>query len=127
MSNTCRNTQTNLIYHNADSLKSVTSDLNEIRDFNALIELGDSDIFRKTETWLNSNILDSDFFLINNVYRKDREETVQNILMAFKKDIISHRRDDLEPDCEIMVYSTQSSSATKNSFCSLIMSLFVPP
>ena len=45
VSNTCRNTQTNLIYLKARSLKSVTSDVNKIRDFNALIGLGDSDIF----------------------------------------------------------------------------------
>ena len=43
--NTCRNTQTNLIYLNARSLKSVTSDVNEIRDFKSLIELNDSVIF----------------------------------------------------------------------------------
>ena len=54
------------------------------------------------------------FFLINNLYRKDREKTVLN--MAFKKDIISRRRDDLEPDCEIMVCDLQSSSATKTAF-----------
>ena len=94
LSNTCRNTQTNLIYLNARSLKSVTSNVNKIRDFNALIELSDSDIFGITKTWLNSNILDSE--LISDqytVYRKDREETVQNkrgggILMAFKKYIL---------------------------------------
>ena len=52
------------------------------------------------------------------VYRKDGEETVHNkrgggILMAFKKDIISRRRADLEPDCEIMVCNLQASNAKK--------------
>ena len=121
MSDTCRNTQTNLIYLNARSLKSVTSNVNKIRDFNAPIELSDSDIFGITETWLNSNILDSELFSDQyTVYRKDGEETVQNkrgggILMAFKKGTISRRRADLEPDCEIMVCDLQASNAEKTA------------
>ena len=121
MSDTCRNTQTNLIYLNARSLKSVTSNVNKIRDFNAPIELSDSDIFGITETWFNSNILDSELFSDQyTVYRKDGEETVQNkrgggILMASKKDIISRRRADLEPDCEIMVCDLQASNAEKTA------------
>ena len=83
--------------------------MNEIRDINALIELSDSDIFGITETWLNSNSLDSGLFSDQyTVYRNDREEPVQNkrggsIIMAFKMDIICSRRADLKPDCEIMV------------------------
>ena len=139
LSNTCRNTQTNLIYLNARSLKSVTSNVNKIRDFNALIELSDSDIFGITETWLNSNILDSELFSDQyTVYRKDREETVQNkrgggILLAFKKDIISRRRADLQLDCEIVVCDLQASNAKKTALVlcyrppSLIMSFSVPP
>ena len=121
MSNTCRNIHTNLIFFNARSLKSVTSDVNKIRDFYALIELSDSDIFGITETWLNSNIFESELFSDQyTVYCEDREETVQNkrrggILMAFKKDIISHRRADLEPDCEIMVFDLQASNAKKTA------------
>ena len=46
--------------------------------------------------------------LVPDACGKDREMTVHNkrgggILMAFKKDIVSRRRSDLEPDCEIMV------------------------
>ena len=114
---TCRNTHTNLIYLNARSLKSVTYDVNKIRD--ALIELTDSDIFGITETWLNSNILDSELFSDQyTVNRRDRE--VQNkrgsdILMTLKKDIISRRRADLELDCEIMVCDLQSSNAKKTA------------
>ena len=59
LSNTCR------------SLKSVTSYANKIRDFNALIELSDSDIFGITETWLNSNILYSELF--SDQYTVDRK------------------------------------------------------
>ena len=71
------NTQTNLIYLNARSLKSDTSNVNEIRDFNALNELSDSDIFGIADTWLNSNILNSELFSDQyTVYRKDREEAV---------------------------------------------------
>ena len=68
---------------------------------------------------MNSNILDSELFSDQyTVYRKDREETVQNkrgggILMALKKDIISRLRADLEPDCEIMVCDLQASNAKK--------------
>ena len=113
MSNTCRNTQTNLIYLNARSLKSVTSNVNKIRDFNALIELSDSDIFGITETWLNSNILDSELF--------SDQYTVYRI------------RADLEPDCEIMVCDLQASNAKKQllflvtDLRLLIMSFSVPP
>ena len=70
---------------------------------------------------MNSNILDSGLFSDQyTVYRKDREETVQNkrgggILMALKKYIISRRRADLEPDCEIMVCDLQASNAKKTA------------
>ena len=79
------------MYLNARSLKSVTTNVNKVRDFSAFIELSQSDIYGITETWLNSNILDSELFPEHYiVYRKDREHTVQHkrgggILMVFKK------------------------------------------
>ena len=62
---------------------------------------------------MNVNILDSELIPPQYaVYRNDKEETVQNqggggILMAFKKDIISRRFADLEPDCKIMWFANQ--------------------
>ena len=87
----------NIIHLNARSLKSVTSNVNEIRNFNALIELSDSDIFGITETWLNSGT------------KQERQWHFNGI----QKDIISRRRADLEPDCEIMVCDLQASNAKK--------------
>ena len=84
-----QNNQTNIMYLKDRSLKSVTTNVNKVGDFSALIELSRSDIYGITETWLNSNILDSELFPEHNiVYRKDREHTVQHkrggdILMAF--------------------------------------------
>ena len=83
-----QNNQTNIMYLNARSLKSVTTNLNKVRDFSAFIELSQSDIYGITETWLNSNMLDSELFPEHCiVYCKDREHTVQHkrdggILMA---------------------------------------------
>ena len=104
------------MYLNARSLKSVTTNVNKVRDFSALIELSQSDIYGITETWLNSNILDSELFQEHyTVYRKDREHAAQHergggILMTSKKESISRRRADLEPDCEIMVCDMQVSN-----------------
>ena len=114
-----QNNQTNIMYLNARSLKSVTTNVNKVRDFSALIQLSQSYIYGITETWLNSNILDSELFPEHYiVYCKDREHTVQHkrgdgILMAFKTEIISRRRSDLEPDCEIMVRDMQVSNVKK--------------
>ena len=114
-----QNNQTNIMYLNDRSLKSVTTNVNKVRVFSALIKLSQSDIYGITETWLNSNILDSGLFPERYIlYRKDREHTVQHkrgggILMAFKKEIISRRRADLEPDCEIMVCDMQVSNVKK--------------
>ena len=86
-----QNNETNIMYLNARSLKSVTTNVNKVRDFSAFIELSQSDIYGITETWLNSNILDSELFPEHYiVYHKDREHTVQHkrgggILMVFKK------------------------------------------
>ena len=91
--------------------------MNKIRD--ALIELTDSDIFGITETWLNSNILDSELFSDQyTVNRRDREvenKRGSDILMTLKKYIISRRRADLELDCEIMVCDLQASNAKKTA------------
>ena len=79
------------MYLKARSLKSVTTNVNKVRDFSALIELSQSDIYGITETWPNSNIFDSELFPEHYiVYRKDREHTIQHergdgILIAFKK------------------------------------------
>ena len=78
------------MYLNARSLKEVTTNVNKV-NFSALIELSQSDIYGITETWLNSNVLDSEQFPEHYIdYRKDGEHTVQHrrgsgILMAFKK------------------------------------------
>ena len=40
--------------------------------------------------------------------------------MAFKKEIISRRRADLEPDCEIMVCDMQVCNIKKNSYCTIL-------
>ena len=82
---------------NARSLKTVTSNVNKVRDFSALLELCQSDIVAVTETWLNSNITDGELFLDDYVtYRKNREATVQNkrgggILLSIKGNIPSRR------------------------------------
>ena len=39
--------------------------------------------------------------------------------MAFKREIISRRRADLEPDCEIMVCDMQVSNV-KESYCTML-------
>ena len=81
------------------------------------IELSQGDNHGITETWLNSNILDSELFPEHyNVHRKDREHAARqkrggDILMTFK--IISCRRADLESDCEIMVCDMQVSNVKK--------------
>ena len=102
---------------NARSLKTVTSNVNKVRDFSALLELCQSDIVAVTETWLNSNITDGELFSDDYVtYRKDREVTVQNkrgILLSRKRNIPSRRRPDLEAECEIMVCEAQLVNVKK--------------
>ena len=65
--------QSNIMYLYVRSLKSVTNSVNKVRDFSALIELSQIDIYGITETLLNFNILDSKLFPEQYiVYRKDR-------------------------------------------------------
>ena len=60
------------MYLIAFSLKSVTTNVNKVRDFSALIKLSQSDIYGITETLLNSNILDNELFPEHYiVYHKD--------------------------------------------------------
>ena len=107
---------------NARNLKTVTSNVNKVRDFSALLELCQSDIVAVTETWLNSNITDGELFSYDYVtYRKDREATVQNkrggcILLSIKGNIPSRRRPDLEAECEILVCEAQLVNVKKNAF-----------
>ena len=88
--------------------------MNKVRDLSALLGFSKSDIVAVTETWLNSNITDGEFFSDDYiVYRKDRKATVKNkrgggILLELKKNIPSRRRHDLEAKCEIMVCEAQS-------------------
>ena len=77
-----QNNQTKIMYLNARSLKSVTTNVNKVRDFSALIELSESDIYGITETWLNSSILDSEQFPEHYiVYRKGRDHTFQHNIL----------------------------------------------
>ena len=71
------------MYLNARSLKSVTTNVNKVRDFSALIELSQSDIYGITETWLNSNIFDCELFMFNIKYVV--------VFWHLKKEIISRR------------------------------------
>ena len=48
-----QNNLTNIMYLNARSLKSVTTNVNKVRDFSALIELSQSDIYGITYWTVN--------------------------------------------------------------------------
>ena len=69
---------------NARSLKTVTSNVNKVRDFSALLELCQGDIVAVTETWLSSNITDGELFSDDYVtYRNGVRSTARECKKCF--------------------------------------------
>lgn len=74
-----------------------------------MTELSKCNVCAITETWLTENVLSSELFPKGfNVYRRDRSSTCPDtrgggVLLAIDDSIPSRRRQDLEPQCEIIV------------------------
>ena len=83
---------------NARSLKTVNSNCNKLVQLQNIASVDDDDIFAITETWLNSNVLDTEILtdeLTDEyiIYRRDREHSDASrgggILLAVKKTLKS--------------------------------------
>ncbi len=74
-------------------------------DLSALIEMYNPDIICGTESWLKSNINNSEIFPSNfTVFRKDRVTTTSGggVFQAIKNDLVCNHRKDLDSSCEVI-------------------------
>lgn len=63
----------------------------------------DLDIIAKSETWLNSNLMDQELLLSHyNIFRKDTLGRGGGVLLAIREGLSCYRRCDLETDCETL-------------------------
>ena len=79
-----------------------------------MIQSADPDIILGTESWLNSNILDSEVFPGNfNVIRKDRPDgrASGGVFIASRNDLILTHRPDFDADCEVVWAQLQTRGA----------------
>lgn len=98
-----------LVYINARSLKSVTKRHNKLEQLSTIVSDYCPDILVLTETWLNSDVRDSEILPSDFVlHRKDRAETRPDkrgggVLIGVRKTLSSVRRSDLEPEAEVLI------------------------
>lgn len=105
---------------NARSLKSVTTEHNKLVEIKNLLCCYSPILLAVTETWLTDDILDAEILPPSYaIHRKDRSETDHTsrrgggLLLAFRNDVPSKRRSDLEPPCEILVSIMMPSGSSK--------------
>ncbi len=77
---------------------------NKISEFHTLIDSVKPDIIFGTESWLNSDILDSEIFPGSyTVHRRDRVgKQGGGVFVAVNSDIVASRETELETDCELI-------------------------
>jgi hypothetical protein len=101
MNNTSNKNMLSCCLMNARSL------CNKLIEFQALVFGNDLDFMAVTETWLKPDIKDCKILPGNQytVYRRDCSDGRHGggVLLAVKSSILSFRRDEIEPDAEILV------------------------
>ena len=78
---------------------------NKKAEFLALVESCKPDVIFGTESWLNKNVFDAEYFPENySVFRKDRPESKKGggVFIAVTTDLIASVETDLDTDCEII-------------------------
>jgi len=105
---------------NARSIKKITDNSHKLREFKELLTIANPDILGVSETWLNSNIADTDIASEEEyiIHRKDRSQQVGGgVLLLVKPSIKSVRRDNLEVTSnqhnEIIVVEIEPSPGNK--------------
>ena len=107
------------IYMNARSIKCVTRSQNKLALLHDLLSTFATQIIMITETWLTSNVMDSEVLPPHfQIHRKDRSETCAStrgggLLVGVDHRLPSKRRSDLEGDCEILVCELICKSRSK--------------
>ena len=94
-------------------------------DLVSLIKEHNADVVIGTESWLNSDIADSEVFPQNfAVQRRDRQNRVGGgVFIACHESLQCNRENDLETECEILWCSVQIANGTKV----LLGSFYRPP
>jgi hypothetical protein len=94
---------------------------NKLIEFQALVFGNDLDFIAVTETWLKPDIKDCKILPGNQytVYRRDCSDGRHGggVLLAVKSSILSFRRDEIEPDAEILVCDLLPKDAKKLTIC----------
>ena len=109
----------NFLYMNARSLKTVYQGrMSKLRDFEAILINCNHDCVCVTETWLNSTVDDAELSVPGYThYRKDRSNINKTrgggLLCAIKDSVLSTRREDLEPDDEILIVEMRPNASHK--------------
>ncbi len=97
----------------------MSTQCNKLLQLHNIVALNEPGVIAITETWLTSCVADTELFPSGySVHRKDREATVPGktgggVLLAINDNIVSSRREDLEPDDEILVCEMKPDSRKK--------------
>lgn len=87
----------NSIFLNARSIKTISSNCNELLMYKSILAMEKPAIMALNETWLDNTIDDSELFQQGyTCYRKDRLTRGGGLLLCVRDDVISNRRCDLE-------------------------------